>query len=278
MKMILRGLLPLAALLAPSVASAQSTSNFGMVGYDLDMTGEEAFLQSITGFTDQCQVTELAEPNVLCLVQNDKQGELWIGFKKNGDRLEFITANPGLPGKGKFPAKFVTRVSDPEWEPFEYKISVQFSSLDIPLLIEVADPRTAGTFSDIEEGAALTLDVTAFTFNPEIYESPEDFRKAVQESGHELKLAPEHFIPIGLFGDDPTAHAAFGGTIKKAELRTTSDGATFWVTLVEILEGATVNAVFDDISVTKPPKVGQFIVGEYWLSGRIADEAVMAAN
>jgi hypothetical protein len=160
------------------------------------------------------------------LIDEDSGSELWIGFSKdeNGE-LELHTVNPAFRGKGQMKVTFDTLVSDPAWEPFEYKISGTFSELEIPVLIEIADPRER---DKLKQGQPVTLDVTAFTYNPEFYESEEAYSEAQKKSGLESQFAPNHFIPSGLFGEDPAAYSIIAGCILESELRVGADGAQEW--------------------------------------------------
>ncbi|WP_209346880.1 hypothetical protein [Pontixanthobacter sp. CEM42] len=249
---------------------ADDVSHFSMVGYDLDVANEAAFAQSISEIVDQCEIVQADAAYELCLIDEETGGELWIGFSKTeSGQLGLHTINPAFRGKGEMTVTFNGLVSDPQWEPFEYKISATFSEHEIPVLIELADPRER---SKLTEDEAVTLDVTAFTYNPEIYKDDAAYVAAQTADGSEAVYASNHFIPSGLFSEEPTAHSIFAGTIREAELRIGADGAKYWWTLVETLSGATINVVFDDVSSLEQPTVGYLLVGEFWMTAHIVDK------
>ncbi|MDJ0978956.1 MAG: hypothetical protein QNI87_10505 [Erythrobacter sp.] len=254
---------------AGASAQPQATSNFHSVGIDVDPNDEEAFTRSILGLTKDCALIELDEDDLVCRRETDKGGQIWIGLRKKGGAHEVVTANPGFVGKSKFPVRIQGVQSDPEWEPFEYRLEVTFSDYDIPLLIELADPREASRFRDLDTPQELTLDVTAFTFNPEIFADEEAFRDAQQELGDNVSYATDFFIPSGLFGENTSSRATFGGEIIDAERVNTNAGASHWRALVKVQGGGTVNVVFDDIWSELEPKPGHLISGAFWLSAQI---------
>ncbi|MEO0420616.1 MAG: hypothetical protein AAF249_17295 [Pseudomonadota bacterium] len=264
-------LLTLAASLLASVAAAQTqtTSNFASVGFDVATGDEAAFAQSVIALAEDCDLIPLDEDDSVCLRQNETGGQIWIGLRDVGKAQEFVTANPGFVGQSAFPVLVQGLQSDAEWEPFEYRLAVTFSDYNIPLLVELADPREAARFRDLAEPLNLTLDLTAFTFNPEIFEDEEAFLAAQRELGEDVSYAPDYFIPSGLMGDTPSARATFGGEILEAERMTTADGASHWRTLVRVQGGSTINVVFDDIWPELDPKPGQLISGAFWLSAQV---------
>ena len=214
----------LAALIGASGAvevSAQDTpqtSNFASVGFDVAVGDHEAFQTSILDLAKDCAPIRLDEDDFVCLREKANGGQIWIGLRKTGGAYEFITANPGYKGKSAFPVRVQGVEFDPSWEPFEYRLAVRFSDLDIPLLIELAAPREAARFRDIAEPVELTLDVTAFTFNPEIFEDEEAFLAAQKKLGEDIAYAPDFFIPSG---DTVYADGPMEDTVEK-------DGTVIW--------------------------------------------------
>lgn len=272
-------LLPLAAMALalgglgmPAMARAQETSNFHAVGFDIDTRDNDAFTRAIIDLTADCELIALDEDDGVCRRQKANGGQMWIGLRAKGDALEFITANPAFVGKSVFPVRVEGVQSDPDWEPFEYRLAVRFSEYDIPVLIELADPREAARFADLDAPQDLELDLTAFTFNPEIFEDEEAFLAAQRKLGEDISYAPDYFIPSGLFGDETSARATFGGEILEAEKVTIPDGASHWRTLVRVQGGGTVNVVFDDIWPELAPAKGKLISGAFWLSAQVPAE------
>ena len=264
---------PLAtAALAQDEAPEQvePTSNFHAVGFDVDVQDNEAFIASMLELTTDCPLIKLDAEHAVCRRQTDAGGQVWIGLKEREGASGFVTANPGFIGKSAFPVTGEGVLSEAQWEPFEYRLAVRFSELEIPLLVALADPREAARFTDLAEPVALTLDVTAFTFNPEIFEDEDAFFAAQKKLGEDVQYAPDFFIPSGLFGDNPTARATFGGAILEAERVTASNGASHWRTLVKVQGGGTVNVVFDDVWPELKPAKGKLISGAFWLSAQVA--------
>jgi hypothetical protein len=262
---------------AAATAGAQpqepaTTSNFHAVGFDVDTKDDAAFTRSVVQLTQDCALIRLDDDDLVCLRQTDKGGQIWIGLREAGDTYEFVTANPGFVGKSAFPVTIEGVLSETEWEPFEYRLAVRFSEQQIPLLVSIADPREAKRFADLAEPVEMTLDVTAFTFNPEIFEDEAAFLAAQKKLGEDVTYAPDFFIPSGLFGDSPTARATFGGEILEAERVAASNGASHWRTLVKVQGGGTVNVVFDDVWPELRPAKGKLISGAFWLSAQVAGE------
>ncbi|MEM9311511.1 MAG: hypothetical protein AAGA34_08695 [Pseudomonadota bacterium] len=247
----------------------QPTSNFHSVGFDVDTSDIDAFRKSILTYVRTCEWIEIDTDDVACRQQNEKGGQLWIGLRMVDDVAEYVTANPGYIGKSAFPVRVEGVQSDPDWEPFEYRLAVRFSEMDIPLLVELADPREAARFADLAEPEELILDLTAFTFNPEIFADKDAFTAAQERLGEDVTYAPDFFIPTGLFGDETSARASFAGEILEAERVTTASAASHWRTLVKVQGGGTVNVVFDDVWPDLSPEPGQIISGAFWLSAQV---------
>lgn len=243
-------------------------SHFSMVGYDLDASSIEAFQTELVEITDRCEIVVLDDRHTLCRIADAQGGEIYLGLVSDGPGFSLHTANPAFTGSSRMPVRYQATVSEAQWEPFEYALSVTVSDLDIPVLIDLADPREIGEFT---EGQALMLDVTAFTYNPQLYVDENAYYEAQKEGGEETVFASNHFIPSGLFGEKPQAYAMFAGEILQAELKTTSMGTSYWTTLVKTLDDVTINVVFDDISTKEPPQVGQLLAGEFWLSAHIVE-------
>jgi len=264
----------IAAALLVGAGSTQAqdtapTSNFHAVGFDVDVTDSDAFERSVLKLTDDCEIIRIDNDDVVCRQQKDNGGQIWIALRVTDGVTKYITANPGFIGKSEFPVRVEGVQSDPEWKPFEYRLTVRFSDLDIPLLVELADPREAARFRGLTQPQALTLDLTAFTFNPEIFDNEAAFAAAQEKLGEDVSYAPNYFIPSGLFGEATSARATFGGEILEAERMTTAQGTSHWRTLVKVMGGGTVNVVFDDVWPELDPKPGKLISGAFWLSAQV---------
>lgn len=255
----------------PPTQTAQPTSNFASVGFDVATGDADIFTQSVLDLAADCPPIRLDEDDLVCLREKDNGGQIWIGLRQVGSAYEFVTANPAFVGKSVFPVRVEGVQTDPAGAPFEHRLEVTFSEFGMPLLIELADPRQAARFQNMAQPEELTLDVTAFTFNPEIFEDEAAFTAAQKRLGDDVAYAPDYFIPSGLFGDQTSSRATFGGEILEAERVTTSDGASHWRTLVRVQGGGTMNVVFDDIWPELEPKPGHLISGAFWLSAQVPE-------
>ncbi|MEO0906750.1 MAG: hypothetical protein AAFY07_04405 [Pseudomonadota bacterium] len=266
----------LAAIVATcsAAALADTGSNFSSVGFEVETSSEKDFLASIMTYINECEPVSLDEDDLVCVARNSTGGELRIGLRQSGETATFITANPALVGESRFAFDVDGTQSDPDWEPFEFRLSGTFGEFNVPVLIELADPRNAQRFQGLEKPQNVTLDLTAFTFEPSIYENAEAFQAEQlengeqTESGERIIYASDFFIPSGLFGEEASARASFAGKVLKAKLIETGD-IKHWRTLVEIQGGATVNVVFDARMTGQSPEVGNLIVGDFWLSAQI---------
>ncbi|MEM6828277.1 MAG: hypothetical protein AAF553_10070, partial [Pseudomonadota bacterium] len=61
---------------------APATSNFHSVGFDINTRDAEAYKRSILSYAETCEVIDLDEDNVICRVENDNGGQLWIGLRE----------------------------------------------------------------------------------------------------------------------------------------------------------------------------------------------------
>ncbi|HEY0028736.1 MAG TPA: hypothetical protein VGC35_12780 [Allosphingosinicella sp.] len=221
---------------------------------------------------EQCALVPLAKDDDLCIVEDASGAELWIGLRKGaGDRMEIATVNPALRGEGSMAVVVESDVSPAEWKPFETAIQVHFGGLEVPFVMDLADPREAPRFT---RKAKLNVDLTAFADSLTLYESEAAF--SASQKGREIQYAADYFIPSGMFAAEgpgeaaPSAHVAFAGKILKSDLRQNGTGkGSYWWMLVETLSGARINVVADPAMVKAPPRVGGHLEGEFWISGRL---------
>ena len=257
----------------PAQSEAPPVTHFSMVGFPINLGDEAKFNATIDRLTGECELFELDEDDRLCLTQNEQGGQFWIGLRESKEGWELRTANPAFVGESRFPVIATGTQSEPSWEPFEYRLSATFGEYQIPLLVELADPREAARFAPGSPQQAVTLDLTAFTFRPKIFKSAAEFKKDQLERGAQTVYASNFFIPSGLFGDTPRARASFAGKVLKARNWEGPDGREFWIVLAEVMDGASVNIVFAGDAAQREPKRGNLIIGEFWLSAQIAPDA-----
>lgn len=261
-----------ASVFAPAIASAQETTNFSMVGFDVDLSDAAKYHSAISDVMANCDMIELEGANIACMQQKDNGGQVWVGLRLDNGQSTIVTANPAFAGKSRFPVTVEGRVSEKQWEPFENQLAVTFSEFEIPLIVELADPRDAAKFPDEGPKRTVILDLTGFVFDPIVFASAEDFAQAQSSAETDVLLASDFFIPSGLAGETARARANFAGKVMEAELMTPENGSTHWRILVEVIGGGTINVVCDDEAVDTAPEPGNVIVGDYWLSARVLDE------
>lgn len=115
------------------------------------------------------------------------------------------------------------------------------------------------------------LSLCAMAQEVDIYENEQSYNEA--QDPETPSLAPESFIPTGLFGPEggaqftPRPEAVFAGRILETKLmKNAHTGQEFHWVLVKTL-GATVDVVIDPVYVKKPIKVGGIIAGSFYLCG-----------
>lgn len=143
---------------------------------------------------------------------------------------------------------------------------------EYPFVFDVPDFRVSENpqFPRSEE-----IQLTAFASNDfKIYAGEREFYDSQKE---EVKLASKSFIPSGLFLPDESATpidpprpiGIFAGEIKQFDIKTNKlTGEKFYWFLVDTLGGET-DVVADPKLVTIEPKIGGFVNGQFWLSGRL---------
>ncbi len=127
----------------------------------------------------------------------------------------------------------------------------------------------------MELPAVRDVQIAAFAHEVEYFDSPEALEQS-QEEG--MKMAPESFIPVGLFADEegkeedikpPEAYALLCGLVEQSGEKTNSLGkGTFYWAQVRTL-GGQVDVVIDPEVGKSLPPVGGILKGAFWLSGRI---------
>ena len=249
-----------------------AASHFSMIGFQLDMSSSDSMGAHLIKLAEDCPTIALTSGNQLCVIRDESGAELWIGLQQKPDgSAEMKTVNPAMRGKGKTAMSVSADISPAEWKPFEYRIKGELSG-EVPFVVDLADPQEIAKF---KPGAKLSLDITAFADEIEVFDSEKSYY-ASQES-KQLKFASNHFIPSGLFspdgkaGHEPTAHALFAGEILESELRKNRVGkGDYWWILVRTFDGALFNVVADPTDVSISPKPRGIVSGSFWLSARLS--------
>jgi hypothetical protein len=256
------------------IALAAIASHFSMVGFPVDVRNAEALSANMIAYAQQCEPSQLQGDDYLCIVRDKSGAELWLGLRKNASgAFDLWTANPAFDGEGKVDVVVDGDVSPAEWRPFEIRVQARFGGEQVPLILDLANPREAARFSS---KAALALNITAFADEISFHDSEAAYYAS--QADREIKFASNHFIPSGMFAegaeakDKPSAHALFAGKILKIELRQNDKGkGKYWWFLVETMDQAILNVVADPEAVKATPKAGGYLAGSFWMSARLAN-------
>ena len=114
------------------------------------------------------------------------------------------------------------------------------------------------------------LEVVAFAEQLEIHADEEAFRRNATTATSGLKLSPEAFIPLGMFGEEAggsAPRALLAGRVTSAALLHNPFGGPFWHLRLESLPGP-VDVVAPAHALEAQPKAGAIALVEAWLVGR----------
>jgi hypothetical protein len=249
-------------------------SHFSMAGFPVAIADKEAFGRQLEGYANHCDPEPMSEADMICVVRDPSGGEIWIGLRKEAATASVTTVNPGFGGQGRARMEIVGTAAEEEYKPFEVTVT---ASLDgVPVVFDLADPRQANL---LKPGSELTLSLSAFSFEPELYKDEKSYYAAQREHKATVVFAADYFVPSGSFNPEvggaadelgATAYADFAGTILKSELRTNGAGhGRFWWALVKTYGEMTVDVVLDPSTVKQKLKPGMVVSGRFWLSGRV---------
>jgi hypothetical protein len=127
------------------------------------------------------------------------------------------------------------------------------------------------------------LEVAAFAHRVELFADEEDFRTshrsrlgdAREPGGEPLRIAPEAFLPLGMFESGPDvggrATALFSGRVEAASIgKNSAGGGPFWHVRVASLPGP-IDVVAAGSEISEAPPPGAIALVEAWLVGRPAE-------
>jgi hypothetical protein len=247
-----------------------------MVGFPVEMT-DAGLARAMQTYLAGCTFSDLDPADVVCLVRDDSGAELRIALKKGTTgQAQVVSMDPAFAGQGRPPVEILSDVSDPAERPFELTFTARFSGVSTPLVFDLADPAEA---AKLQPGAKVTIDITAFSFEPRVYADEAAFDRDQDKSA--VRLAANAFIPTGMLFERvggampdgatrPVGYADFASKVLKAELRTNRAGSgRFWWALVQTYGGATFDVVADPNALHDAPKPGAIIAGRFWLSARL---------
>lgn len=142
---------------------------------------------------------------------------------------------------------------------------------DYPVVIKIPDYEIFR--ARVQPHGVITMQVTAFANELATFETEDAFAEAQQERS---RMAPESFIPTGLFADggdtvqSPEAHAVFSGHVTAAEVKSNRETGREFYHLSVSTFGGDYDVVVNPSLVAQLPAVDSIVRGSFWLSGRLA--------
>jgi hypothetical protein len=207
--------------------------------------------------------------------------ELWV--QAVGRNL-ITGVEPHPAGECRLQVRLDARVPAPEDAPLAGAFQAAWAGFDgedledegsgIPLVFNSPDFRAMDGLA-VPARAAVQLAALAYG----VAAHPDE--DAYYASQGEPKFAPESFVPSGMFRFDdedgrptpPEPRAWLSGTVLAAERRTNpATGLGFWWARVRTL-GGELDVAADPATVEGEVTPGGVVHGEFWLSGRLADDA-----
>jgi len=137
----------------------------------------------------------------------------------------------------------------------------------------VVDSPEFARLAPLDLPVTVPMQIAAFAHEVECYDTEDDFNASQSADGP--RMAPESFIPSGLFHPDggetslPEARVIMNGRVLSAERRTNVFTKQPFVTALVQTVGGTYDAVIDVSLLDRAPKVGGILSGSFWLSGRV---------
>ena len=191
--------------------------------------------------------------------------EMWMHADLEGGLTGMV---PHFAGESLVRIRLEKRVTRPEQDFLDGAFYGTFGSGDYPVVFDCPD-------SALSRARRLPTDVdvqiAAFAMSIEVFDSQEAFRSKVP------RFSSRSYIPSGTFNptpdggtiDPPISTAIFSGHITKSALkRNEYSGNEFYWVIAESLD-ASFDVVIDPQLVERAPKVGDVLLGSFWLSGRI---------
>lgn len=200
--------------------------------------------------------------------------ELWLALDHD-DSL--ITMHPHFAGEGIMAVGITRRIIRDSESPlvggFHAFADTKDGDIETGAYPFVFDVPNLDSYVDTQLPLFKRVQLAAFADELTTFKSDEQFLSEKEA----IRLAPESFIPTGLFsisGDGaeaPPATAIFSGHVLSHSLvANRTSGASFSGMRVQTL-GGVVDVVADPADVQGSPNVGGVIRGSFWLSGRILE-------
>ncbi len=235
--------------------------------------------------------------------QSDAGPELWIHMQREAaeasstdseERLSIVGVTPFFSGEGRVPVRVMTLCQRPTDNAFE---GAAFAEIE-----PGPEPHQCATVAlfDLVDYACAAERETPFIAAAQITAFPHDIAVFVDEAafnasqdGQDVKFAAKSFFASGLFtplADEPAgaaiyhdpegadfrapARAYLTGIVQKSEMRRNPvTGQSFRWALISTLGGA-MDVVTAEGQFRGDLRPGMIVQGEFWLCGRLLDEAV----
>ncbi|MBA4543763.1 MULTISPECIES: hypothetical protein [Thermoactinomyces] len=248
-------------------------SHYSSIGFCVE--SDEEWVQLLERCNEMAESRENEQSRYL-LWKVSEEIELILPLDEEG---KVFACHPHFAGKGRMKAtlehfypgsKYPLDITLLAWVKHEISHFGEMTG-DFPF---VFDPPEYGSFLALKPfPRSVNLQIAAFAHRLQCFIDEEDYLLA-QESGG-LMYAAESFVPIGMFVEndkDPEAIAFFSGKVLEAEKKQNPEtGAEFWYLLVKTL-GGTIDVVADPELMAGVPVEEGIVCGEFWLSGKLAEE------
>jgi hypothetical protein len=142
---------------------------------------------------------------------------------------------------------------------------------DYPLVVRIPDFDIFRT--RVRPHEVITLQITAYAGSIDAYADDRAFDAAQTDR---MRMAPQSFIPAGLFADtadigtEPAANAIFSGHVLRAEIRVNGLTGHEYYHLLVTTFGGTYDVVASRELLAASPAEGSVVRGSFWLTGRLS--------
>jgi len=245
-------------------------NHFAAIGYAVET--DEAFAELVDKAAREGD--PIAAPSGYYLhYKTDDRIELWAQATPIGDLLDCV---PHYRGESRLKLGVADLIRRKE-RPLDGSVygwinphGARADGGDYPVVIKIPDYEIFR--SRVETQSVITMQVTAFANELAVFESEDVFAEAQQERS---RMAPESFLPTGLFADSghaantPEAHAVFSGHVTTFERRSNGETNRDFYAMTVSTFGGTYDVVAAPSIVPTAPSVGSIVRGSFWLTGRL---------
>ncbi len=275
------------------------TDHFSVIGFKAGSPQELAGLLSM--LPDEGAEPRACNPGYYYRWHSEAGSELWIHMQRDAgaieavaeeERLTVIGVTPFFTGESRVAVRVMRMRQRPSDNAFEGAAFVEIEPGPQPhqcATVALFDLVDFACVAPRETPFLATAQITAFPHDLALF--PDEAAFAAAQEGQEVRFAPKSFFASGLFMPvdgqanghtfhDPDAEtfrapsrAFFTGIVEKAETRRNPvTGQSFQCALVSTL-GGTMDVVADDAQSKGEIRRGMILQGEFWLCGRLLEEA-----